>query len=116
MIDKMRIALNLQLVTTALFGNSPYRDGKFTGYQSWRSHIWEDTDPDRCGTIPWVFDKDFGFEKYANYAMDVPMYFVQRNNKYLDCTGTSLILFVVYNMPAMTLMCACVLYKGIFSI
>jgi glutamate--cysteine ligase len=89
MIDKFRIGLALQPVSTALFAMSPFRDGKPTGYLSWRSHVWTDVDPDRCGTLPWVWEDDFGFDRYVEYALDVPMYFAYRGGKYLDATGLS---------------------------
>jgi glutamate--cysteine ligase len=89
MVDKFRIGLALQPISTALFALSPFREGKPTGYQSWRSHVWTDVDNDRCGTLPFVFDDDFGFAKYVDYALDVPMYFVYRNGRYMDATGLS---------------------------
>jgi Glutamate-cysteine ligase family 2(GCS2) len=89
MVDKFRIGLALQPISTALFALSPFREGKPTGYQSWRSHVWTDVDNDRCGTLPFVFDNDFGFAKYVDYALDVPMYFVYRNGRYMDATGLS---------------------------
>lgn len=86
MVEKMRIGIALQPVATALFANSPFRDGSDTGYVSWRSHVWTDVDPDRTGVLPFVWDKDFGFERYVEYALDVPMYFLYRNGKYEDAT------------------------------
>ncbi|CAL8469717.1 g9259 [Coccomyxa elongata] len=86
MVEKMRIGMALQPVATALFANSPFRDGKDTGYISWRSHVWTDVDPDRTGILPFVWDDDFGFERYTEYALDVPMYFLYRNGKYEDAT------------------------------
>eukprot|EP00204_Picochlorum_oklahomense_P000699 CAMPEP_0118802198 /NCGR_PEP_ID=MMETSP1161-20130426/5292_1 /TAXON_ID=249345 /ORGANISM="Picochlorum oklahomensis, Strain CCMP2329" /LENGTH=468 /DNA_ID=CAMNT_0006730317 /DNA_START=116 /DNA_END=1519 /DNA_ORIENTATION=+ len=89
MIEKFRIGIALQPVATALFANSPFKEGKPTGFKSWRSHVWEDTDPDRCGTLPFVFDSDFGFERYVDYVLDVPMYFVYREGKYMNVAGKS---------------------------
>lgn len=89
MIDKFRVGLALQPVATALFANSPFLEGKPNGYLSYRSHIWEDVDNNRTGDLPFVFESDFGFEKYVDYALDVPMYFVYRNHTYLDATGLS---------------------------
>lgn len=94
MVEKARIGLALQPVATALFANSPFRDGKPTGYLSWRSHVWTDVDNDRCGTLPFVFDDDFGFDRYVEYALDVPMYFVYREGQYLDATGGSFRAFM----------------------
>jgi glutamate--cysteine ligase len=76
MVKKFRVGLALQPVATALFANSPLTEGKPNGYKSFRSHIWEDTDPDRTGMLPFVFDEGFGYERYLDYALDVPMYFV----------------------------------------
>lgn len=81
MIRKMRVSLALQSVATALFANSPFTDGKPNGYLSMRSQVWTDTDNQRAGILPFVFEKDFGFEKYVDYALDVPMYFLYRNNR-----------------------------------
>jgi glutamate--cysteine ligase len=89
MIEKFRIGIALQPVATALFANSPFKEEKPTGFKSWRSHVWEDTDPDRCGTLPFVFDSDFGFERYVDYVLDVPMYFVYREGKYINVAGKS---------------------------
>eukprot|EP00271_Cylindrocystis_brebissonii_P007545 TRINITY_DN21110_c0_g1_i1.p1 TRINITY_DN21110_c0_g1~~TRINITY_DN21110_c0_g1_i1.p1 ORF type:complete len:524 (+),score=72.10 TRINITY_DN21110_c0_g1_i1:223-1794(+) len=89
MIDKFRAGLALQPIATALFANSPFTEGKPNGYVSYRSHIWEDVDNNRTGDLPFVFEDDFGFERYVEYALDVPMYFVYRNKKYVDATGHS---------------------------
>lgn len=89
MIRKFRAGLALQPIATAIFANSPFTEGKPNGYLSMRSHIWTDTDNNRAGMLPFVFDDSFGFERYVDYALDVPMYFVYRNKKYIDCTGMS---------------------------
>jgi glutamate--cysteine ligase len=89
MIKKFRVSLALQPIATALFANSPFKNGKFNGYLSYRSHIWTDTDNDRCGTIPFVFDESMSFERYVDYMLDVPMYFAYRNGVYLDASGLS---------------------------
>jgi glutamate--cysteine ligase len=78
MVKKFRVSLALQPLATALFANSPFKEGKPAGYKSYRSDIWTDTDPDRCGMLPFVFEEGFGFERYADYMLDVPMYFVYR--------------------------------------
>src|SRR3546814_10851345 len=78
MVKKFRVSLALQPLGTALFANSPFLEGKPNGYLSYRSHIWTDTDPCRTGMLPFVFEDGFGFERYADYALDVPMYFVYR--------------------------------------
>ena len=89
MINKFRVLLNFESVGTAIFSNSPFDQGKPSKYKSLRSHFWHDTDKDRTGIIPFVFDKDFNFEKYADYALNIPMYFIKRNNQYIDMTGIS---------------------------
>ncbi len=89
MVKKFRVGLALQPVATALFANSPLTEGKANGYKSFRSHIWEDTDPDRTGMLPFVFEEGFGYERYCDYALDVPMYFVFREGRYIDVAGRS---------------------------
>lgn len=89
MVKKFRVSLALQPLGTALFANSPFKDGKLNGYKSYRSRIWLDTDSDRSGMLPFVFDEGFGFEQYIDYALDVPMYFVHRGGDYLDASGKS---------------------------
>ena len=87
MVKKFRVGLALQPLATALFANSPFTEGKPNGYQSFRSHIWSDTDPHRTGMLPFVFDDDFGYERYVQYILDVPMYFIYRDGKYIDVSG-----------------------------
>ncbi|MFO1102589.1 MAG: glutamate--cysteine ligase [Methylocystis sp.] len=89
MVQKMRVGLALQPFVTAIFANSPFLDGKPTGRLSQRSYIWLDTDPNRTGMLPFAFDKGFGFERYVDYALDVPMYFVKRGDVYHDVAGAS---------------------------
>jgi len=89
MAQKFRVGLALQPLATALFANSPFTEGKPNGYQSFRSHIWSDTDPHRTGMLPFVFEEGFGYERYAEYMLDVPMYFVFRDGKYIDAAGLS---------------------------
>jgi glutamate--cysteine ligase len=89
MIKKFRVSLALQPIATALFANSPFKNGKTNGFVSYRSHIWTDTDNDRCGTIPFVFEDSMSFERYVDYMLDVPMYFAYRDGKYLDASGLS---------------------------
>src|SRR4051812_13118484 len=89
MVKKFRVGLALQPVATALFANSPFTEGKPNGYKSFRSHIWEDTDADRTGMLPFVFEDGFGYEHYCDYALDVPMYFVFRGGHYIDVAGRS---------------------------
>ncbi len=101
MVKKFRVALALQPVITALFANSPFVDGKPCGYLSYRSHVWEDTDPDRTGMLPFVFDSSMGFARYVDYTLDVPMYFVYRDGEYLDATGQSFRDFLNGTLPAL---------------
>ncbi len=89
MAQKFRVGLALQPLATALFANSPFTEGKPNGYQSFRSHIWSDTDPHRTGMLPFVFEEGFGYQRYAEYMFDVPMYFVFRDGKYIDAAGLS---------------------------
>ncbi len=89
MAKKFRVGLALQPLATALFANSPFLEGKPNGYLSYRSHIWSDTDPQRTGMLPFVFEDGFGYERYADYMLDVPMYFVYRDGKYIDAAGHS---------------------------
>jgi glutamate--cysteine ligase len=99
MVEKFRVSLALQPVATALFANSPFVEGKPTGWQSFRSHIWEDTDPDRTGILPFVLEDGMGFERYVDYSLDVPMYFVYRNGEYVDVSGQSFRDFLDGNLP-----------------
>jgi len=100
MVKKFRVGLALQPVAVALFANSPFTEGKPNGYQSYRSLVWTDTDPDRCGTLPFVFEDGFGFERYVDYMLDMPMYFVYRDGKYIDASGQSFRDFLVGKLPA----------------
>lgn len=89
MVRKLRISVALQPVATALFANSPFTEGKSNGFLSFRSEIWRDTDNARAGMIPWVFEDGMGFERWVDYALDVPMYFVKRGDSYIDVAGSS---------------------------
>src|SRR5438034_2427949 len=89
MVKKLRVSLALQPVATAMFANSPFTEGKPNGFLSFRSEIWRDTDPDRSGMLPWAFEPGMGFERYVDYALDVPMYFVKRGERYIDVAGRS---------------------------
>ena len=89
MVKKFRTGLALQPLATALFANSPFTEGKPNGFLSYRSHIWSDTDPQRTGMLPFVFEDSFGYERYVDYMLDVPMYFVFRDGKYIDAAGLS---------------------------
>jgi glutamate--cysteine ligase len=89
MVKKFRVSLALQPLATALFANSPFLEGKPNGYLSYRSHIWTDTDRQRTGMLPFVFEEGFGYERYAEYMLDVPMYFVFREGRYINAAGLS---------------------------
>ena len=99
MVKKFRVSLALQPLGTALFANSPFLEGRPNGFLSYRSQIWTDTDPDRTGMLPFVFEDGFGFERYVDYALDVPMYFVRRGGQYLDASGLSFRDFMDGKLP-----------------
>ncbi|MBP6030240.1 MAG: glutamate--cysteine ligase [Sphingobium sp.] len=101
MVKKFRTSLALQPLATALFANSPFTEGQPNGMLSYRSHIWSDTDPARTGMLPFVFEDGFGYERYADYALDVPMYFVYRDGKYIDAAGQSFRDFLEGRLPAL---------------
>ena len=101
MVQKMRVALALQPVATALFANSPFFEGKVNGYKSLRSRVWRDLDSARTGMLPFVFEDDFGFERWVEYALDVPMYFVYRDGRYVDALGMSFRDFLKGKLPAL---------------
>ncbi|MDH3669098.1 MAG: glutamate--cysteine ligase [Paracoccaceae bacterium] len=101
MVQKLRVALALQPVATALFANSPFWEGQPAGRLSYRSHCWQDLDADRTGMLPFVFEDGFGFEAWVDYALDVPMYFVYRDGTYLDAAGQSFRDFLAGKLPAL---------------
>ncbi len=101
MIQKLRVGIALQPVAVALFANSPFFEGQPNGHKSWRSRVWRDTDNARAGMIPFIFDDDFGFERWVEYALDVPMYFVYRDGKYVDALGQSFRDFLEGKLPAL---------------
>ena len=101
MAKKFRVGLALQPIATALFASSPFVEGKPSGFLSYRSHVWTDTDAARTGDLPFVFEQGFGFERYVDYLLDVPMYFVYRDGKYIDASGQSFRDFMAGRLPAM---------------
>ncbi|UWR92732.1 glutamate--cysteine ligase [Phaeobacter inhibens] len=101
MVQKMRVAIALQPVATALFANSPFLEGTPNNHKSWRSRVWRDLDADRTGMVPFVFDEGFGFERWVEYALDVPMYFVYRDGQYIDALGMSFRDFLKGELPAL---------------
>ncbi|MFV0303163.1 MAG: glutamate--cysteine ligase [Paracoccus sp. (in: a-proteobacteria)] len=101
MVQKLRVALALQPVATALFANSPFLDGKPNGMKSWRSHIWQNLDDARTGMLPFAFEDGFGYEAWVDYVLDVPMYFVYRDGRYIDALGQSFRDFMAGRLPAL---------------
>ena len=99
MVKKFRVGLALQPVTTALFANSPFREGRPNGFLSYRAHVWTDVDNARSGMLPFVFEDGLGFERYVDYALDVPMYFVYRDGRYIDVAGKSFRDFLARKIP-----------------
>jgi len=101
MVKKFRVGLALQPIVTAIFANSPFTEGRPNGYLSFRSEIWKDTDPDRTGMLPFVFEDGMGFERYVDWALDVPMYFVYRDGTYHDVSGQSFRDFLRGELPGL---------------
>ena len=101
MVRKFRVSLALQPIATALFANSPFLEGEPSGFLSYRSQIWTDTDPQRSGMLPFVFEPGMGFERYVDWVLDVPMYFVYRDGRYLDASGQSFRDFMEGKLPAL---------------
>src|SRR5207244_6580205 len=101
MVKKLRVSLALQPVATAMFANSPFTEGKPNGFLSFRSEIWRDTDPDRCGMLPWAFEPGMGFERYVDYALAVPMSFAKRGQHSLDVACQSFRALMQGKRPAL---------------
>ena len=101
MVKKLRVSIALQPIATALFANSPFTDGKPNGFLSFRSEIWRDTDNARAGMLPWVFEPGMSFERWVDYALDVPMYFVKRGDTYIDASGQSFRDLMAGKLPAL---------------
>lgn len=101
MVQKMRVSLALQPVATALFASSPFFEGKPNGHRSWRSRIWRDLDASRTGMLPFAFEDGFGFQRYVDWVLDVPMYFVYRDGKYINALGQSFRDFLKGELPAL---------------
>ena len=102
MVRKLRVGLLLQPIATALFANSPFTEGKPNGFQSARANVWTDTDPDRTGIPPVFFEDGFGFERYADWLLDVPMYFVARDGNLIDVAGASFRKFMAGGVPELS--------------
>ena len=101
MVKKLRVAIALQPVATALFASSPFFDGKLNGHKSWRSRIWRGLDNSRTGMLPFAFDEGMGFQAYVDWVLDVPMYFVYRDGKYINALGQSFRNFLAGKLPAL---------------
>jgi glutamate--cysteine ligase len=101
MVKKLRVAIALQPVATALFASSPFFDGKLNGHKSWRSRIWRGLDDSRTGMLPFAFDQGMGFQAYVDWVLDVPMYFVYRDGKYINALGQSFRDFLAGKLPAL---------------
>lgn len=101
MVKKLRVALALQPVATALFASSPFFEGKPNGHKSWRSRIWRNLDDSRTGMLPFAFEEGMGFQRYVDWVLDVPMYFVYRDGTYIDARGQSFRDFLKGELPAL---------------
>src|SRR6516225_4393008 len=101
MVKKLRVSIALQPVATALFANSPFTEGKPNGFLSYRAEIWRDTDADRTGMLPWAFEPGMGYERWVDYALDVPMYFVKHGEDYVDVAGQSFRDLMIGKLPGM---------------
>jgi glutamate--cysteine ligase len=101
MVKKLRVSLALQPIATALFASSPFTEGRPNGFQSLRSEIWRDTDKQRTGTLPFAFEDGMGYDRYVEYALDVPMYFVYRDGNYIDVAGASFRDFMAGRLQAL---------------
>ena len=99
MVQKLRVSLALQPIATALFANSPFLEGKPNGFLSFRSEVWTDTDNARAGMLPFAFEQGMSFERYVDYALDVPMYFIMRNGQFLNTAGQSFRAFLDGKLP-----------------
>jgi len=102
MVKKFRVGLALQPITTALLANSPFREGRSSGFLSYRAQVWTDVDNARAGMLPFVFEDGMGFERYVDYALDVPMYFLYRDGKYIDMAGQSFRKFLAREIAEVT--------------
>ncbi len=101
MVKKLRVAIALQPVATALFASSPFFDGGLNGHKSWRSRIWRGLDDSRTGMLPFVFQDGMGFQRYVDWVLDVPMYFVYRDGRYINALGQSFRAFLRGELPAL---------------
>ncbi|WP_072396900.1 glutamate--cysteine ligase [Hyphomicrobium sp. CS1GBMeth3] len=101
MVKKLRVSLALQPIATALFASSPFTEGRLNGFKSLRSEVWRDTDPRRTGMLPFVFENGMGYERYVDYALNVPMYFVYRDGRYIDVAGASFRDFMAGRLAAL---------------
>ena len=100
MVQKLRVGLALQPIATALFAASPFTEGKPNGFKSMRGEVWRDTDKARTGNLPFAFQSGMGYERYVDYALDVPMYFIYRDGHYIDVAGASFRDFMAGNLSS----------------
>ncbi|HXF90552.1 MAG TPA: glutamate--cysteine ligase [Candidatus Nitrosotenuis sp.] len=100
MVKKFRVAMALQPIVAVLFATSPFKEGKPSEKNSYRNYVWQDTDPDRCGFLKFIFDDNMGYERYVDYLLDVPMYFVYRNGEYINAAGLSFRNFMTGTLEA----------------
>ena len=105
MVKKLRVSLALQPVAAALFAASPFTEGRLNGFKSMRSEVWLDTDKARTGLLPFAFERGMGYERYVDYALSVPMYFVYRSGRYIDASGMSFKDFLEGRLPACRASC-----------
>ncbi|MDF3605639.1 glutamate--cysteine ligase [Paracoccus sp. DMF-8] len=101
MVQKLRVSLALQPVATALFASSPFLNGQKNGMKSWRSWIWQNLDKDRTGMLPFAFEDGMGYQRWVDYVLDVPMYFVYRDGQYINALGQSFRDFMQGRLPAL---------------
>jgi glutamate--cysteine ligase len=101
MVKKLRVSLALQPIASALFAASPFTEGRLNGFKSMRSEVWRDVDPARTGLLPFAFEPGMGYERYVDYALQVPMYFVYRNGRYVDASGASFKDFLAGRLSAL---------------
>lgn len=99
MVEKLRVSLALQPIATALFANSPFAEGRPNGLRTLRGRVWTETDPDRTGIPPVAFEEGFGFERFSEYVLDVPMYFIMREGRWIDATGSTFRQFIARGLP-----------------
>jgi len=94
MARKVRLALRLSPIVTAMFANSPFVEGRVTGERSHRTRVWLDVDPDRSGLLPFAWEGELTYARYVEYALDVPMFLIKRGGEILQNTGQTFRTFL----------------------